>query len=245
MGAHSNARPIIEAATAATLGRKARAATRQYVQAIGWLESNYGQGWKGAMVGSNNWGAVQCAAGASPCIAYQDSFPDGTTYKVSFRSYATPLEGATDLARHVVGIRPRVRQALEERSPSVFRASYAMRREHYYGGFCPVASKQYGGAIAKASFGTPDHSDGTRACAEEAITAHAKRVWADVQKIAAESGEAPALELGSYDDADRWWHGGGGSRWAPVLAGLGVALVAGGGAYALNRWGRRAWPNLY
>ena len=68
-------------------------------------ESGYGCAWCGVMTGSNNWGAIQ--AGSMPrkgySRLYQDTHPnpDGTntTYKICFREYATPVEGAADLLR--------------------------------------------------------------------------------------------------------------------------------------------------
>jgi len=240
MGIHAQAAPIIAEAVKAILGRKGTAAERQYTQAIAFLETAYGRGWKGAMVGSNNWGAVQCAAGQSPCIAYQDSFPDGTPYSISFRAYESPEKGAEDVARHVLKLRPQTARALEERNPTTFRASYAMRREKYYGGFCPQATSRFGGAVANASFATPDRDAGTKACAEECISAHAKRVAQIVHDIAADTGEPAALSLGNYADADSWWHGGGSRSWAP-LAGLVVAgLCVGGLAAGLRFYGDRA-----
>lgn len=210
----------------------------QYAQAVTHLETAYGLGWKGAMVGSHNWGAVQCVAGNAPCIAYQDSNPDGSHYPVSFRSYPTDVDGAADAVRHVLELRPRVAAELRRARPSVMRASYAMRRERYYGGFCPQAAAKYGAAVAKASFADPDRDDGTRACAREAIEAHAHAIWSRVQEIAAANNEPAALELGTYDDADRWWHGGA-SSWRRALFGLGVSAAAGGAVYWLVR--ARGW----
>lgn len=210
----------------------------QYVQAVTHLETVYGLGWKGAMVGSRNWGAVQCAKSSdADCIAYQDSNPDGSKYTVSFRRYPTDVDGAADAVRHVVELRPRVASELRRSGPSVMRTSYAMRRERYFGGFCPQATAKYGAAVARASFADPDRDEGTRACAREAIEAHAKAIYARAQEIAQANNEPLTLELGSYEDADRWWHNGGDSRLVGALAGVAAAFVFGGGAWILHRRG--------
>lgn len=238
---HKMARATFELAESRYKRKALSKAALQYAQGVALLESTYGLGWKGAMVGSHNWGAVQCTnQSAADCIAYQDSYPDGTTYKVSFRRYADDIAGADDVLHHVLDVRPKVAAALAEPRPSVMRASYAMRREHYYGGFCPVATKSGGSEAAQASFATPDRDAATKACAREAIEAHAKVMWNHVQEIAAALGEKPALELGSYADADAWWHGGavGGSR-GSFLAALLIGGAAAGGAYYLHS--RRGW----
>jgi hypothetical protein len=192
------------------MGRKATPSELQYAQAVAWLETNYGNGWKGAMVGSNNWGAVQCAlknVGQPGCLPYQDSQSDGTTYKIGFKSYPSAVAGAEDVVRHVFKNRPRTAAALASTTPSAFRASYAMRREKYYGGFCPNATKQFGGEAARASFANPDRDAGTRACMQEAVAAHARLTTSLSQEIAAANTDPAGLDPGSFDDADSWWLG--------------------------------------
>ncbi len=233
---HKMARATFELAISRYKRKTPSKAAMQYAQADALLETTYGLGWKGAMVGSHNWGAVQCTAGQAPCIAYQDSYPDGTTYSVSFRKYNDDIDGAQDVLRHVLDLRPRVAAALASRAPTVFDASYAMRREKYYGGFCPVAVKQYGAAVGKASFADPDRDAGTRACAREAIEAHAKTMWQHVQAIAAGVGEPLALTLGSYEEAERAWHGGGARRGWGAFAGIAPAGGSGAGLWALLRY---------
>jgi|GEM_PF-3680596 len=206
---HREARATMSQAFRNVVGRDPSVSELQYLQAVAWLETNYGRGWKGAMVGSNNWGAVQCGAvgGSAGCIQYEDSYPDGTKYKVSFRSYPSALAGAEDVVRHVIKLRPRTGDALSSQSPTAFRASYAMRREKYYGGFCPAATKQFGAEPARASFAKPDRDDGTRTCMQEAVNAHADLTFSLAKSIAAANGDPVVLPRGSFDDADRWWFG--------------------------------------
>lgn len=245
MGIHTNARPTVEQAVAAVLKRKPTLAELQYVQAFTHGESTYGASWPG----TNNWGAVQSTARPTGTVCppgtfyHLDSFPDGSKYDACFLLYPTPLAGATDAARHALILRPRVAEALRARVPSVMRTSLAMRRERYYGGFCPAATKAFGAQTAKDSFPLPDRDAGTKACEREAVEGHAGGVWKRIQAIAAELGEKPALGLGTFDDAYSWWHGGGGySNVGSFLAALLVGGAAAGGAYYLHRrgWGRAA-----
>lgn len=144
-------------------------------------------------------------AGAPDCVTYQDSNPDGSKYPVSFVKYATPQDGIAGLGAEVFTHRPGTVRALESDTPSVFRASLAMRREKYYGGFCPVATKQYGADAAKESFGTPDKDAGTMACQAEAVTAHANRASQIIGEIATACGDTMRMPLGDLDAAIKWW----------------------------------------
>ena len=204
---HKAARPIVEVAVQRVLGRPGTPAELQYVQAVSYLETNYGKGWNGAMVGSNNWGAVQCPGNAQSgpdCIPYQDSQSSGAKYNVSFRRYATPEDGATDVAKRILKSQPLTASALSSPEGTVSMASYAMRREHYYGGFCPKALAQFGAAAADASFAHPDRDEGTSACAKEAVILHITVAGKLVKAIAAAVGEEP-MRIGNFDDADDWY----------------------------------------
>lgn len=226
---HRQARQTVRDAFKELYGREPTLEELQYAQAVAWLESSYGQGWKGDMVGSNNWGAVQCAKNkqtAAGCISYQDSYEDGTKYTVSFRSYETPKDGAKDLLKHVFTYRG-TSNAIN--GGDIMQGSYEMRRGKYYGGFCPKATKQYGKAVT-ASLGAPDKNDATKACAEEAINAHANTVKALVNDIAAANGDPWALGLGSFNQADSWWRDKEAAKEA-AKAGGAVAGDAGNGAW--------------
>lgn len=207
---HREARGIMTQAFKNVMGRAPTPTELQYAQSVAWLESNYGRGWKGAMVGSNNWGAVQCAlksAGQPGCILHKDSHPDGTVYQIGFKSYPSPVAGAEDVVRHVFKHRPRTAESLTAANPSAYRTSYAMRREKYYGGFCPNATKKYGAEAARASFANPDRDEGTRACMQEAVDGHAKLTGALSREVATANADPAPLNPGSFDDADSWWLG--------------------------------------
>lgn len=103
----------------------------QLVQAVGWIESQYGAGWKGLCASSNNWGAVQ--AGKPPCgpdaCEYTDSHPrsDGTSepYQACFRVYSTPAEGAEHMLRVLLRRQSTIEAALSGDADAFSRAMYA------------------------------------------------------------------------------------------------------------------------
>jgi hypothetical protein len=66
------------------------------------IETSYGDGWRGAGVGSNNMGAIQCGGSwKGTRFSYVDTHPnaDGTStrYQIDFRKYSTAREGWRDL----------------------------------------------------------------------------------------------------------------------------------------------------
>ncbi len=205
---HRNAREAILKACAKT-GRKCPENMIQYVQAVSWLESNYGTGWgKTApeMVGSNNWGAVHCPKDMCPsanCIKSKDSDSAQRPFPVCFKSYATPEDGAADAIAQVLG--RGYNAAGFEEGVSTYTLSYSMRRGAYYGGWCPEATKQYGAAVTAWSVKNPDASEGAKACAREAITTHANLMQDFMEQIANASGIPVAMTLGDYDSAEAWY----------------------------------------
>jgi len=205
---HQWARPIIEQAFKDVVGRAGSIFELQYAQAVAFLESSYGKGWKDPMKGCFNWGAVQCPANAQTgpgCVPYQDSQSSGQKYDVSFRCYGSDLEGARDVIKHVFVKRAQTAAILADTAGTNFRASYAMRRESYYGGFCVKSTARYGTAAANASFAHPDRDEGTRACMAEAVGLHANRVQGLVREIAAAVGDKRVFPLGTFADADTWY----------------------------------------
>jgi len=178
-----------------------------YAHAIGYLETRYGMGWHGPMQGSNNWGAVHCPAHAQNgpnCISYQDSDSAGKPFKVSFKKYATAEDGAADLI-HNIFVQRETAKGLAE-GGSIMKASYIMRRQKYYGGYCPKAVAKYGAAAGGVrSFQHPDKDDGAKACAEEAISAHANLVHSLENDVAGANGDSYITGLGTYEDAANFY----------------------------------------
>lgn len=111
----------------------------QAAQAVGWLESRYGTAWKGAGVGSHNWGCIQ--GGRPPCSAmsflYTDSSPnaDGTStpYSICFKKYASATLGAADLVAVALSKRPKVLAAA--RRADWYGVSAELYNSRYYEGF--------------------------------------------------------------------------------------------------------------
>jgi peptidoglycan hydrolase-like protein with peptidoglycan-binding domain len=103
---HRDARAIVNEAFRRAFAREPGRAEAQCVQAVGWLETGYGQSWKPPGDGSNNWGAIQKGGWTGPVFSYTDTRPneDGTStpYRIDFRKYVTPVDGATDLCWRVL-----------------------------------------------------------------------------------------------------------------------------------------------
>ena len=103
------------------------------VQGVAWVETNYGQGWKGAGVGSHNWGAIVCTRPTQDCFEHKDSNPEGS-YIARFRRYSSDLEGAKDVAREVLR-RSGVKEAAASRD--AYGIAKAMYETGYYSGISP------------------------------------------------------------------------------------------------------------
>lgn len=88
---------------------------RQYVLTVARGEGFYGNGWGNVSpdadkfgltgtegVGSNNWGAVQ-GTGSAGSFPHVDYHSDGSPYLGTFKRYATPEDGFSDMARIILG----------------------------------------------------------------------------------------------------------------------------------------------
>lgn len=140
---HQDARNAVTVAFRQVFMREPTRSEAQLVQAVGFLESRYGRAWQGAGVGSNNWGAIQY--GRTPCdpavsFEYTDTSPqpDGTSrpYRICFKRYAGPADGAADLVKTVYKRRPSVLAAATAGDAYAFSA--AMYDTRYYEGFGPT-----------------------------------------------------------------------------------------------------------
>jgi hypothetical protein len=115
-------------------------------------ESNYGLGWKGAGVGSNNMGAITRKPNADGSCPV-DSFPYGDskrsgaggeggkleTYQTCFRRYATPAAGFQGLRDVLFGQRPAVKAGAAK---SLEAVATAMRESSYYLGTAATKAEQ-------------------------------------------------------------------------------------------------------
>lgn len=128
---HAWARQIIVATWPASLPRTLGGT--QLAQANALLESGYGQGWGGACIGSNNWGAVQ-AGSAPPCgsgsCQYGDTHPGSGGYQWCFKAYGSPQQGCADFLR--IMLRPQTAKVIN--TGNATKVSAAMYAEHYFEG---------------------------------------------------------------------------------------------------------------
>jgi len=182
----------------------------QYVFANGGLETGWGTWSFVAQDGSkvenqNNWGAIHCKASDPEelCSSASDKEASGDAYPTRFRRYASPEEGAKALAVEILRNRPQVLRALRAKNPSLTEASLAMRRTHYYAGFCPRATDAYGKQAAVQSMRQPDADEGTKACTREAVETHARTVAQALASAMPIVGKPIALRFGDYDQALR------------------------------------------
>lgn len=131
----------------------------QLVQAVGWLETQYGAGWSSKIpgaAGSNNWGAVTAGAGWNGnTFEHKDSRPDSKGnniwYTTKFRAYPTPQDGATDLIKLVYVQRPAVLAAATLGDSLAF--STAMYKSKYFLGFGATEAERiahHHGAVVSA-----------------------------------------------------------------------------------------------
>lgn len=155
---HAEARQHTARGFKLMFGREPTTSEAQIAQGVAWLETNYGMGWKGAGVGSNNMGAVQ--AGRPPCdpaksFLYTDTNPtDGggsIPYAICFKKYPGPVEGFTDVIKNVYvssGLTAndaplphphhRGKEALDAaHAGDIYAASVALYDGSYYRGFGP------------------------------------------------------------------------------------------------------------
>jgi hypothetical protein len=207
-GSHKWARGVLVEAFRKVMKRDPTIAEIQYAHAVAWGESNYGLGWKGtSLEGSNNWGAVQCHGGkpGPGCIETRDTRPDGTSYYAYYRTFPTPVDGAANTIRNIFGGARKNTALILAEGGTVFDASYAMRREHYYEGKCPRATQKYGGRRTNKSSRQPYLDDATRACNEEAVTIRSTKAKKTIDEVALANGDPEVMALGTYESAEERW----------------------------------------
>ncbi len=135
---HIKARDLSQEAFIAVFGLVPSLGERQYLQAVGCLESTYGGGWKGAGVGYNNIGAIQ--GGRPPCdpateFETGDTHEDGTGYRWCYKKYPTLLDGWIDLVRTLYvkgGGYDRSGVRLLAANNEFMKAVEEQRRTHYF-----------------------------------------------------------------------------------------------------------------
>lgn len=140
---HSDARRIVVEAFRQEMMREPSRAEAQFAHAVSQYETGCGTWWKGAGVGSNNWGAVQFSKPPCPVdrsFLYTDTHPndDGTStrYEICFRREASPVDGARRVIREIYKRRPDALAAASAGDVHAF--SEAMYDSRYYEGFGPT-----------------------------------------------------------------------------------------------------------
>ena len=155
---HVQARQVMLQAWPSAIGGTPDLPELQIAQALAWLESSYGQGWKPPCSGSNNWGAIQ--SGRPPCgsdgCLYTDTSPqaDGSSvpYSVCFRVYASPVEGAAAAIRTMYVSNGRGKVLAAAKRGAIYDAAAALYDTSYYQGFGAtraVRVQHYADALAK------------------------------------------------------------------------------------------------
>lgn len=139
MTTHAEAAKYADTALTMAMPENALLPVRQALCGVGYLETGYGDWWKGAGVGSNNIGADQ--SGRPPCnpatsFLYRDTHPnpDGTStsYEICFGKYASPEKGWARLVHVMYEERPSVLR--EARNGNLYGVSYELRQTSYYEG---------------------------------------------------------------------------------------------------------------
>ncbi len=191
-------RQLLSEAFRRRFGREGTLSELQCVQAVAWLETSYGRGWKPPGNGSWNFGAMQATrAWGGATFMYTDTHPntDGTStpYSVAFRKYPTAIAGAEDLVRIVyqsIGTDRKLRSDTvlpAATSGNTLAFSTAMRSSGYYEGFGATIGERIG-----------HHHDAV----VNAIRKMAKALGEPLPKdIAAMPIQRPTIKLGSLNRA--------------------------------------------
>lgn len=230
---HRWARQLLTAAWRKVRGRAPSLFEIQLAQAWSLHDASYGLGWGPACAGSHNWGAIH-ARGNEPSCPWTDRYPDGTEYVQPMRVWPTDEDGAVAYIRQLSAPARPLTQAALERGRSVRDVLDAMRREKYFGGFCPAAAAKYGSAVR----GQPGSSAAADACHEEALDGSQGALLPNgsyltgFRSMTSALGEPmPPLRDGDPRDPAYGSPGGGGGSGTLLL----VAALAGGGYYAYRK----------
>ena len=185
-----DAKPIYVDAWRAEYGVDPTPTETHAVLAVARLESGYGEGWKGLMVGSHNQGAIQCLTRpdknqppelACPpgCALNADSHASGEMYNACFKTYPSDFEGARDLIRrlNVSGIK----EALAT-GDAVLIAT-RMRKSRYYEEKC-----------------LPTDPGGLQCGDEPRILRYAAKIARNAKELAAKLGEPVLVTMPADGD---------------------------------------------
>jgi len=192
MTTHAQAREYAAQSLGAVFGG-AHAGEIKAEAGVAYLETSYGDGWKGAGKGSFNQGAIQCGSGwKGDRFSYVDTHPnaDGTStaYRIDFRKYPTVGDGWFDLCQVVFVNRGRFIVRAAAQACDWLGVSRGLHKTGYYEGFGKTVDDRIANhhralvrAIAKAdgaaapAIDTPtilptvERGDGMRGAPSEAV----------------------------------------------------------------------------
>lgn len=137
---HAEMRAILAAAFARRFGRSGSRCELQCLQAVAWLETSYGAGWRPPGDQSKNLGACQAGSSwAGKVFSYTDTHPTSTgqniPYTVNFRFYDTWEAAADDLVKIVYVNNHRESARVAAAAEDTRGFSEALRTTGYYEGF--------------------------------------------------------------------------------------------------------------
>lgn len=162
----------------------------RYALALSRHETGYGYGWGPPGDGSHNMGAITAGgrwSGAT--FSHGDSRPEGgedVSYTTDFRAYDSREAGWADLVRVMIGQRPMVAEAIDERR-GIRAVADALYRTGYYAGSAQDTPRQrvtrYADALRRGIEAQAPSDDGARELLRREVTSTAGAVLSNVITI--------------------------------------------------------------
>lgn len=171
---HAEARNLAANALRARFGVEPTSGEVKALAGIGWLETNYGEGWKGDGKGSFNIGAIHRGGNwQGETFLQTDTRPDSSgnsvEYVAEFRKYASPVDGWADLATNAFVANDRARVRAAAANDDWYGVSQGLYQTGYYEGFGATPEERIGhhydalrAAIAKADGTNADDGSSIR-----------------------------------------------------------------------------------
>lgn len=150
MMSHAEARSLIAEAFFDVMHRGGTESELQALQAVAWLETSYGAGWRGAGEGSNNMGAITDPSCGPLSFVHRDSRNVNSKvvwYETCFAGYATPLAGFEGLVRTMYVTRPTVLAAASR--GDLVGVSSELRHTSYYLGIANTIQEQIAAHVTR------------------------------------------------------------------------------------------------
>lgn len=143
MTTHAEARQLATVALQRRFGVNPTPGEVKALAGVGWLETNYGDGWKGDGAGSHNIGAIHAdKTWSGESFTHTDSHSDGSTYETKFRAYPTALAGWVDFVGVAFVEKNRAAVRVAARAQDWRGVSAALYQTGYYEGFGDTADER-------------------------------------------------------------------------------------------------------